>query len=934
MKKQNRKGFTIVELVIVIAVIAILAAVLIPTFAGIIDSANRSADTQLVAQINTLLVIEDVLGGGVNDAVEIQKIIKENGLKLQTKTKGQYIWYDIENKKAVLGGLDENGIVLEGAAAEPALVAEGEATSKGKFIAATSPEYFVEGYLFISTTSADKLADAIHTLRNPKGDNPEQSLKDAIAAIKKQNAVLGTNLESFMNTTAVMTEAGTFCINADNKSIVDRVIVSPDMPAVTTIALEQLADYHNVVVVDLHSGVASIDGQKATTDLEHIYFVYNSEGIAAIDKECGGPDNNLITLNERSDYLHTIYWVDCIYDPITGEATISETKNTVAEIKAAIYKFNYSFAYALKAGTDSLSYDFVGYSLNVDGSRPFALGTHEYELTDAEKYRIDEDGYLTIYRVYYTATSDFKVGEAYYSSKTVTSILADNGEASLPNGTTTITVVNTSATLGSATETNLTIPSGVELLVPTESLAKLNKALVSESFVKVDKDTVAGKTKLTIKSGVELVVEPNAKIYVDAKLYTYGTYYQSFTKEDCGVLVLEDGSKITSDGTITAYGVIRGDGEILVNDGELIEIMTIYDWYGGSNAAVAVGGSSLGTFAGLDTSGKHVVPFNEWGAENIRVNTTVKASALYKAETGILLNNDVFEDFELTSGSSTDQPLFLLDADAYIERSVSDDGDAKITIYGNASDTSKQLVIEGIVAGMGSATIDFSEIAMPLSHFDVNIAEGSTFTISKNIYKVLPGSEIVVDGTLNINGNAKVVICNSYDIQFKDKGAASSDVAAVATTKYECTFSVLEGRKTIKLTSQKMKGINIFGLQRWEKDGNPVDYNIVIPLTYSETTPAKLVVNGALNFSGNAVFAGEITSEKAGATITAASTVNGHTIPEGFYIQSAGGSFWYETYANGLYSQTVINGEQKALTAGTYTSTVTQIGDEYFCTWN
>lgn len=45
MKKLlNKKGFTIVELVIVIAVIAILAAVLIPTFSNVIESANKSAD--------------------------------------------------------------------------------------------------------------------------------------------------------------------------------------------------------------------------------------------------------------------------------------------------------------------------------------------------------------------------------------------------------------------------------------------------------------------------------------------------------------------------------------------------------------------------------------------------------------------------------------------------------------------------------------------------------------------------------------------------------------------------------------------------------------------------------------------------------------------------------------------------------------------------
>ena len=46
MKKMNKKGFTIVELVIVIAVIAILAAVLIPTFSNIIAKANESSALQ------------------------------------------------------------------------------------------------------------------------------------------------------------------------------------------------------------------------------------------------------------------------------------------------------------------------------------------------------------------------------------------------------------------------------------------------------------------------------------------------------------------------------------------------------------------------------------------------------------------------------------------------------------------------------------------------------------------------------------------------------------------------------------------------------------------------------------------------------------------------------------------------------------------------
>ena len=43
--KSNKKAFTIVELVIVIAIIAVLAAVLIPTFANVINKANVAKDT-------------------------------------------------------------------------------------------------------------------------------------------------------------------------------------------------------------------------------------------------------------------------------------------------------------------------------------------------------------------------------------------------------------------------------------------------------------------------------------------------------------------------------------------------------------------------------------------------------------------------------------------------------------------------------------------------------------------------------------------------------------------------------------------------------------------------------------------------------------------------------------------------------------------------
>ncbi|MGN1067248.1 MAG: type II secretion system protein [Candidatus Fimimonas sp.] len=63
MKKTNKKGFTIVELVIVIAVIAILAAVLIPTFSNVIEKANKSAALQVAENGLKAAYADDIADG-------------------------------------------------------------------------------------------------------------------------------------------------------------------------------------------------------------------------------------------------------------------------------------------------------------------------------------------------------------------------------------------------------------------------------------------------------------------------------------------------------------------------------------------------------------------------------------------------------------------------------------------------------------------------------------------------------------------------------------------------------------------------------------------------------------------------------------------------------------------------------------------------------
>ena len=65
MKRSNKKGFTIVELVIVIAVIGILATVLIPTFSSVVEKANESAALQELKSAYTIALAEAIKDGSV-----------------------------------------------------------------------------------------------------------------------------------------------------------------------------------------------------------------------------------------------------------------------------------------------------------------------------------------------------------------------------------------------------------------------------------------------------------------------------------------------------------------------------------------------------------------------------------------------------------------------------------------------------------------------------------------------------------------------------------------------------------------------------------------------------------------------------------------------------------------------------------------------------
>lgn len=112
MKASKKRGFTIVELIIVIAVIAILAAVLIPTFSNLISRANESVDIQAARNMNTFLATAKYTDG-VNSILDVYDIFEGSGFKVENYSplyKGRHYYYDIGYNQILY--VDDGGTVL------------------------------------------------------------------------------------------------------------------------------------------------------------------------------------------------------------------------------------------------------------------------------------------------------------------------------------------------------------------------------------------------------------------------------------------------------------------------------------------------------------------------------------------------------------------------------------------------------------------------------------------------------------------------------------------------------------------------------------------------------------------------------------------------------------------------------------------------------
>ena len=218
MKKQNRKAFTIVELVIVIAVIGILAAVLIPTFSGIIKSANISSDQTTAATLTTELRLKTT--GDITNEAQLMDAIDKAGIADRLVPKslqyGYHFWFDMKTQTIFVADTEEINDMPDAHLAYEenndgvVLVNDVQETPDEANI--SFRDVFDKGYYLIDTSGTiGDVISAIDNLGEGNKDTYKTSIIDVLTNFnEKDNEDIANSLLTKVQKTLIITTSGTF----------------------------------------------------------------------------------------------------------------------------------------------------------------------------------------------------------------------------------------------------------------------------------------------------------------------------------------------------------------------------------------------------------------------------------------------------------------------------------------------------------------------------------------------------------------------------------------------------------------------------------------------------------------------------------------------------------------------------------------------------
>lgn len=286
---RNRKAFTIVELVIVIAVIAILSAVMIPTFSALMERAAVGADTATIGTLNgalnALQAESDAHGDGaaIKSDEDLYKVIQDTfdagkaaTFAPESAKYGYHYWYDAKDNKIVLVK-DYNDLKVDLKSNDYNgfdLLADGDTDGDAiTFNACNVLRYFKDRYYLIDRSGSELVeildkVDEVGTDGIGLGD-----IYTELGGIEGNDNNIATIIKTTLETTAVVNAYGTYV--KDSNSVIDNVYFS--MTANKLIGTDVVINNNTALHLTLPSNVTHLDSYSLEFTTHSYLYIDTTE---------------------------------------------------------------------------------------------------------------------------------------------------------------------------------------------------------------------------------------------------------------------------------------------------------------------------------------------------------------------------------------------------------------------------------------------------------------------------------------------------------------------------------------------------------------------------------------------------------------------------------------------------------------------------------
>ena len=149
--KSSKKGFTLVELIVVIVILAVLAAMLVPALIGYIDRARKEKDYQAASVVYAAAqaaLTEAYAKGDIKDKASATSITNTSEFGPEDGTKTNYgdVVYD-------LAGVEKTKVTAFSFTAENAIIKSGTVTIVNGGSASVTYELKADGSWGVKTTT-------------------------------------------------------------------------------------------------------------------------------------------------------------------------------------------------------------------------------------------------------------------------------------------------------------------------------------------------------------------------------------------------------------------------------------------------------------------------------------------------------------------------------------------------------------------------------------------------------------------------------------------------------------------------------------------------------------------------------------------------------------------------------------------------------------